>query len=270
MARIVILQHAMQGRAPLPYMILPMAELWRARGHEVTVHHGARDAPPADLAILHVDLTVVPQPMREALARYPRVVNGHVLDISKRKISAQLVDEHSDWPGPVLVKTDTNAAGDPERRIHALAKREGFTPTMPAPPPLRDYPVYPSLREVPAAVWQTPGLVVEKFLPERDERGYCMRVWTFLGDRDRCRRVFSDDPIVKSRSVTGHEACEVPEALRRRRQELGFDYGKFDFVIHDGECVLLDANRTPFHPSHVDAAHGPVPDLEGGLEYFLR
>ena len=28
------------------------------------------------------------------------------------------------------------------------------------------------------------------------------------------------------------------------RQELGFDYGKFDYVVHDGRPVLLDANKT--------------------------
>lgn len=26
---------------------------------------------------------------------------------------------------------------------------------------------------------------------------------------------------------------------------LGFDYGKFDFVMHEGRAVLLDANKTP-------------------------
>ena len=33
---------------------------------------------------------------------------------------------------------------------------------------------------------------------------------------------------------------EIVEAQRR----LKFDYGKFDYVIHDGQPVLLDANKT--------------------------
>ncbi|MGE4492883.1 MAG: hypothetical protein AB7E65_10655, partial [Syntrophotalea sp.] len=32
---------------------------------------------------------------------------------------------------------------------------------------------------------------------------------------------------------------------RKRRKDLGFDYGKFDFVQIDGQTILLDANRTP-------------------------
>ena len=38
---------------------------------------------------------------------------------------------------------------------------------------------------------------------------------------------------------------DVPEALRRRRAELKFDYGKFDFIMENGAPVLLDANSTP-------------------------
>jgi hypothetical protein len=28
------------------------------------------------------------------------------------------------------------------------------------------------------------------------------------------------------------------------RKRLNFDYGKFDYVVHDGQPVLLDANKT--------------------------
>ena len=39
---------------------------------------------------------------------------------------------------------------------------------------------------------------------------------------------------------------EAPEELQRFRAELGFDYGKFDYVMVDGHPVLLDANSTPY------------------------
>jgi hypothetical protein len=29
------------------------------------------------------------------------------------------------------------------------------------------------------------------------------------------------------------------------REELGADFGKFDYVMHDGRAVLIDANKTP-------------------------
>ena len=28
------------------------------------------------------------------------------------------------------------------------------------------------------------------------------------------------------------------------REQMGFDYGKFDYVIHEGKPILLDANKT--------------------------
>ena len=37
----------------------------------------------------------------------------------------------------------------------------------------------------------------------------------------------------------------VPEELRKIRAQLGFDYGKFDYGIVDGEVILYDVNRTP-------------------------
>ena len=32
---------------------------------------------------------------------------------------------------------------------------------------------------------------------------------------------------------------------------MGFDYGKFDFILHDGKPVLFDANFTPTVPENL-------------------
>jgi len=40
-------------------------------------------------------------------------------------------------------------------------------------------------------------------------------------------------------------AISVPEELHAMWARLGFDFGKFDYVVRDGQIVLLDANRTP-------------------------
>jgi hypothetical protein len=40
----------------------------------------------------------------------------------------------------------------------------------------------------------------------------------------------------------------VPDDLRETRRRLGFDYGKWDFVLHEGRAVLIDANKTPGRP----------------------
>jgi hypothetical protein len=74
---------------------------------------------------------------------------------------------------------------------------------------------------------------------------YCLRTWTFLGDEESATLSYSPVPVVKRANVTRYEPCEVPDALRAERRRLGFDYGKFDFVMHEGEPILLDANSTP-------------------------
>ena len=66
-----------------------------------------------------------------------------------------------------------------------------------------------------------------------------------MGSRERCTRFVTADRISKAADVLKYEPAEVPPELRAERERLGFDFGKFDFVMHDGEPILLDANRTP-------------------------
>jgi hypothetical protein len=61
----------------------------------------------------------------------------------------------------------------------------------------------------------------------------------------------------------------VPDFLRAERERLGFDYGKFDFVIHDGQAVLLDANKTPGPPPSSPDAMERNARLAGGIEMML-
>jgi len=133
------------------------------------------------------------------------------------------------------------------------------------------YPIFASPRAVPDAMWNNPGLVVERFLPEQDERGYWMRVWIFFGDRERCGRYLGNHPIVKSGNIFARESAPVPPELRAERARLGFDFGKFDFVVHDGQVVLFDANRTPGQPpaamrAELTAANA---ELARGIEPWL-
>jgi hypothetical protein len=53
---------------------------------------------------------------------------------------------------------------------------------------------------------------------------------------------------VKAGSILAREPVPVPDELRAERQRLGFDYGKFDFVVRDDRPILFDANRTPSSP----------------------
>jgi hypothetical protein len=271
-AAIVILEHEPQKHVQLPYMVYSLAERWKRAGHQVRVHHGTQAPPPGDLAIVNVDLTVIPEAYRALYERYPRVVNGRVTDVSKSRFSADLLDRYSDWIGPVIVKTEANYGGKPEALLRSIARREGLRSDIPEGPVAEGYPVYESLRQVPEAVWRASGLVVERFLPERNESGdYFSRHWVFFGDRDRSLRLRSRVPIIKSGDALEREEIPVPDELRAWRERLGFDFGKFDYVRHAGRFVLLDVNRTPSLPAYADAEVAAAQDfLAQGLESVLR
>ena len=81
----------------------------------------------------------------------------------------------------------------------------------------------------------------------------------------------SDDPIVKAGS-SGNVQLEaaIPEVLRARRSELGFDYGKFDYVLQAGQPVLLDANSTPGFSRQSAKLRGYAEQLAAGVISWYR
>jgi len=271
-ARIVILEHELQGRVALPYMVYSLAERWQRAGHSIVVHRGTSAPPEGDLAVVNIDLTVIPPAYRSLYARYARVVNGRVLDVSKRRFSVDLLDRYSDWIGPVIVKTDANFGGKPEALLRSVAREIGVACDIPEGPVVDGYPVFNSLRDVPEATWRTAGLVVERFLPERDSDGsYGSRHWVFFGDRDRSIRLRARTPVIKSGDAIAREEIPVPDELRALRERLGFDFGKFDYLLHGRRYVLLDVNRTPSLPAYADAEVAAAQDhLAAGLESILR
>jgi hypothetical protein len=233
-----------------------LCERWRASGIDVALlpHPAAR--VDADVAIMHVDATRRPAAYDAALRHYPRVINGEVRDISKRKISAELIRWRTAYDGPVVVKTDANCFDRPDFRQRE--KGEGtlgrlWSRVVNRVAPLgreirwkATYPVYENPRQVPWSVWWDRRLVVERFLPEREDDLYVLRSWIFFGEREVVTRSVAAEPIVKiANTVRRDLIAEVPESIREARRRLGFDYGKFDFVIHRGTPVLLDANSTP-------------------------
>jgi len=251
MARIVIITHTFDAYEERPYLLRSLVGHWRTDGHRVMVVEGTQDWPEADVALLHVDQSLVPQAYADACARYHTVINGRALDIRKKLVSTQQLGPGDAWPGPVIVKTDLNRGGAPEMRyLHQM--RQAGRPTDAAMDMLAyskgPYPIMRSIADVPPDIWNNPGLLVERFLPERDLRGFWMRVWVFFGRQERCTRYLGEDPLVKGDNILARESVAVPPELRAQRERLGFDFGKFDFVVHDDRAVLLDANRTPFAP----------------------
>jgi len=271
MARIAVLTHRYDNFLGGFYLLHGLFPHWTEWGHEIRVVVGPPKRRWGDLAIMHVDCSVVPREYLDLVARYPVVVNGAQRDNRKRAISRHLVRPGDDWRGPVVVKSDLNFGGMPEWRQNKAAMRIGERPPHRIGRVNKDYRIYDSPAEVPDDVWRRSDLVVERFHAERDERGYWLRNWIFFGDRERCNRNCSPKPIVKGPDVVLCEPVSVPEEMRAERERLGFDYGKFDFVVHDGIPVLLDANCTPgtAHNLAAEFARGAA-DLARGIDSFLR
>jgi hypothetical protein len=272
MATIVILEHQLQGRLGIPYMAHELATRWQASGHRVIHHRGLASPPPGDVALLHVDLTVIPESYRELARSYPRVINVATWDIRKSVYSQCRLQRGDDWAGQVLIKTDANHGGHIDDALRRMAVAEGLATDIPVRAMMDSYYLCETMRHVPDAIWDTPGVLVEKFVPERDERGAYLRIWTFFGDRERSSRYRSLAQLIKADDVLEREEVPVPEEMRAMRSRLGFDFGKFDYVRHEGGYVLLDANRTPTAPARIfenpQLAAG-LDHLAGGIDRFL-
>lgn len=244
----------------------------RHRGHTVTVQHGITDRPvPGDLAILHVDATVTPPEYVAFAAQYPDCLNLAVTDISKRRISGAVLRAGEAWDRRVIVKSNANFGGRAEARLNRHARHHNEPEPFPGARVVTDYRIFDHLDQLPPDCFDDPALVVERFIPEPDPAGYALRFWVFCEDQERCNRFVSDRPILKAASVVRWEPAKVPQELRELRRRLGFDYGKFDFVVHDGQPVLLDANKTLGRPRHMDGHYATeVQRFASGFEARLR
>ena len=282
-SRIVIVRAKHEPFDHVPYVIHLLAEEWRRRGIPVEVTDSLDEPVGPDVLVFpHFDLTVIPAGIAERLSRCARVINRAVTDISKRVVSRQLVASPDDYDGAVIVKTNLNFGGWPEMRLIAFAGGDNFRRmeavrqkqpwTVSGMLRCEEYPIYDNPRLVPPLVWKNPQLVVEKFLPEREGELYCLRQYIFLGTQEISTRAVSSDPRVKSRGVTRREVLDgTPEAVRAFREELGFDYGKFDYVMHEGEPVVFDVNRTfSYDPeSKAGSAMPLIMKLADGIEPLL-
>jgi hypothetical protein len=257
--RIAILRHERAEHMRGKHVIDIMADYWRKEGHGVIFLYGTKRFIPADLLFVHVDLSVVPNAYLTFAKRYPTVINGCIKDIRKETFSQNLLKRKDPWNGPVIVKTNKNYAGVPElkhnqfkgvtgyirqklwrTRVHLNLKR--LDPAIKEP---ADYPIYSHLREVPRFYFYHPELVIEKFMPETENDLYCLHNMLFLGNRLSCLRIMSKKRIVNMGTAEEIEWNRTPHPkLVTLRDRLELDYGKFDYVIIDGQPILLDINKT--------------------------
>jgi hypothetical protein len=264
--RIAVLHGVTETPATLRhYSIATLAALWQSAGHTVIHVFGFRRYEDADIAVVHVNLSVVPPGYLSLARRYPTALNLKVTDIRKSKISQNLVRTPTAYDGPVIVKSNLNYAGLPEWRAEARKKPCFWRKqaVLPFSNP-KNYPIYASSAEVPESHWKNPAVVVEKFRPEYENGFYYLRQAYFLGERHRCWRLRSAHPIVRSGPALDDVEIPTPPSLDAYRRRLGLDYGKIDFVEHDGQITVLDVNKT------IGAPAPPVttPYLAPAIEAF--
>jgi len=239
------------GDDPDKYVVSRLAAHWREEGLTVHFLFGPHRYVPADVLFLHVDLSVVPGRFLRLARRYPRTINGRVTDIRKRVYSSLALTRASTHTGPVIVKTNLNYGGGPERTLHPnaivrayhRARGTGFRFLTGSREGV-GYQVYPSMEYVPALLWFDPYFIVEKFVPERVDDRYAVRTYHCFGEHDSCFLLTSPHPMVKSGPRTETLELEPDPRLRAIRRSLGLDYGKIDYVLVDDAPVVLDVNKT--------------------------
>ncbi|MEM9165547.1 MAG: hypothetical protein AAGB48_00815 [Planctomycetota bacterium] len=243
------------------YRIWPLIEAWKRLGHGIVVTRDPDEACRADVLLPHLDVSRIPEPIWKRIRTHARLLNRHIRDVRKSAISAHLLNREDPHTGPVIVKTNNNSGGfrDFERTVprwlrtaslawHRVlwspaARRHGFRWTRMLP----RYPVFPSIESVPTSVWANPHLVVERFFePDRDAEGrYVMFMWIVLGDRGLGRTLSGRTRVVKDTNAKLGAFERPPEMILATQRSLGVEYGKIDYVVHQGQPVVLDINPTP-------------------------
>lgn len=264
------------------YFLGLIARQWERWGHKVTDCFGPVAGVRADLLFVHTDLSVVPRACLAMARRYPASINGTLKDIRKSRISRLLIRRPDEaWDGPVIVKTDLNHGGVPERWAHgfrwASSRLPGWVRSMGRKltcPPVADfpggpthYPVYHSLREVPVRYFRDRQYVVERFVPEREGSRYVLRHAYRLGSRYVAYRFTQEDPLVRSPKTYDAE-IPFPEEIRHYLIVEGMEYAKIDYVEHGGRVYILDVNKTIGDPTGDDLAGflaAGILDRAGGM-----
>jgi hypothetical protein len=136
--------------------------------------------------------------------------------------------------------------------------------------PLR-YPILECKERVPTGAWENKNLIIERFLPEKDGGLFFLRYWIFLGDNGWSGRFGAKTPIVKfHHMVTEDEVIPIPDELKSLREKMGIDYGRLDYVEHNGEIVLFDVNKTIGGAHHLDKYALQLDSLAYGMNGFLN
>jgi len=228
--------------------------------------------PSTDLAIMHADITHLDAEYVNFSRRFSVCLNSAVTDISKKTTSDLTVRSGDNAQGPFIVKANLNYAGLPEHKANKLVRDSGLEIQLPFPGVelVKEYSIVDSLDKLPENIFDDANLTVERFLPEKVGDYYAIRHYFFCGEAEICNQYLSESPMIKGDSVIKKIPCELPVEVRERRKAMGFDYGKFDFVMHDGKPFIFDTNKTPGRPPlALPATQAMISELAEGLYNLL-
>jgi hypothetical protein len=254
--RIAIICHINHEFSGLKYLISLLADRWAAEGHHIEFVSGYRGFRPADLALLHVDLSVVPRKYVSFARQYPIVLNNKILDIRKSRISPNLVGPNSNYLGQVIMKTDLNAGGYPEyacewypvkeQRTHMrLWRKLKFNIFGAEPPPMpgKQYQIFDNIKKIPKKMLSRPGYVIEKFFPEIQDGLYFTRRCYVLGNRAITHRMGNPNPLGGGFAPVFEWIDNSAEILNIAKS-FRLDYGAIDYTVCEGEANFFDINKT--------------------------
>lgn len=207
----------------------------------------------ARLAFFHIDLTELPAEFGKMGRHYAHCINGKATTIDRRLYSRLELKPDERHDGPVIVKTILNSQGYPELRYAARQTLSGRLGHVARKIAIRgykqsqcpEYQVLASIADVPAAIWDDDRLMVERFAPGTLALPIIKYRLNFFLDvecntRSTCASPLCDEESVETREI----APDVPEEVRRVRRDLHLEYGAIDYFIVDGECFVIDANKT--------------------------
>lgn len=230
-------------------MVMMMADFLREMGVDTVHLYGTSRYEPADALFVHVDLSLVPREYLEFAQRYSLRINGEAADIRKRGFADGLLDARSDYPSPVIVKSNLNYGGAPEQNERSRLERAAFRLRRMAEgsPALTqtkdDYRIYPSLSKVPRASFSK-DMIVQKLVLEKDDDKYLLREYFFFDDLHFENIERSSEVIITEAEQVGCKPYDPHPRLREVRARLKLDYGKLDYVMSNGEPFIFDANKT--------------------------
>jgi hypothetical protein len=204
-------------------------------------------------------------------ARSIRVFNAGVTSLGKRTLHTLArrlglpcaeAPRTGDASELLMVKTDRNYGGRSERILGRRYRR--LLGVQSCSPPIRDafdYRVLPRSK-IPAAWWDDPDLVVERFISNREHRMHRVRIaldhygfWSGVSPLP-VKKTFDCTDTIEHFLRRGELSEELPRTLLettyRFAEGFSMDYGSLDLIGDDtGQYFVIDANSTPGRGSWV-------------------